>query len=143
MSHSLVITQFGKTPAPAAPQVHVVSSHHLPVKARPSYGALVLKHVRAHAVVYSRIAVVALVTVNIVLLGVHVVQANTYAVAGYQLTQLHNKIGKLEEENKKLTLQMAESNSIAQVESVMQSDNFVPVTTTQFIRTTPVHVSER
>jgi hypothetical protein len=71
---------------------------------------------------------------NVLMLATHVIQANRYAVKGYQITRLRNGIANLQEENKKLSLRLSENTSIVGVQQIMTEQRFVPVTVTEFIK---------
>lgn len=81
----------------------------------------------------------ALIFVNIALLLFHVVQANVYAVTGYEISEQRAGLQRLEETNKKLTLELAEAASMLKVnESVVAAQHFVPVTNSEYVQISKV-----
>lgn len=86
---------------------------------------------------------IVLVAANLVMLGLHVVNANKYAVKGYEVTKIREQISDLTEQNKKLTMKMSESVSIAEVQQSAMRSNFVPVTSVEFIKPPSTQVSRR
>lgn len=89
------------------------------------------------------LASIALIGLNIALLGVHVLRANRYAVKGYELTELRQRVSVLAAENKKLSLELAEQTSITRVREAAELSQFVPITAAEYIKPPASQVTQR
>lgn len=138
--HTFTISQFVPVKQQTG-KINVSSTVSTPIRSVKKL--VTVPRVALNPQAYLRAITAVLVVSNVVLLGIHIVRANAYAITGYEITGIRQKISTLTEENKKLSLRLAEGNSIAQVETTMKDQNFVPITTTEFIRPVPTKITQR
>jgi cell division protein FtsL len=69
-----------------------------------------------------------LVALNVAMFLTYLFSVNIQANTGYTVKQLQKRISEQETVNKKLTMQVAEANSIAAVQESADSSRFVPIT---------------
>lgn len=128
LSISKMLTMGHRTPQP------VVQSRTITSLASRRPQAVTRRVARVSRFNWLGLLAAVLVFGNVTLLGLHVVQANRYAVKGYEITALRNNIARLQEDNKKLSLRLSENTSIVGVQQVVAEKRFVPITVTEFIK---------
>lgn len=73
----------------------------------------------------------------------YVVSINSSSTSGYQITKLQKSVNGLVEENKKLTLQNAEINSMASINDAAWQSGFVPVTSMEYVQLSQSQLTQR
>jgi TRAP-type mannitol/chloroaromatic compound transport system permease large subunit len=81
------------------------------------------------------IASLALLAVNVVVLGMYFVGVNTYAGKGYEIRSLQSKLVALNEDQKKLNLKIAEQSSVLGLQTDFANAHYVPVSGATFLQT--------
>ena len=81
-----------------------------------------------------KVLVIFLAAINIALLFSYVLGVNNYASTGYEIKALQNKISALNQENKKLNLNISEKASVANYESELSQSGFTQVKGTTFLQ---------
>ncbi|MDE2311890.1 MAG: hypothetical protein KGJ93_02240 [Patescibacteria group bacterium] len=76
----------------------------------------------------------ALLALNAFLLMGYIVSANSYSAAGYEMKALQMQLAQLQEDNKKMNLQVSEASSVISVSSDFASAGFVQAGTPQFLQ---------
>lgn len=74
-----------------------------------------------------------LLALNLFLLVSYVINMNTSAAAGYEVSQIQKNIHALTEQNKKLNLQTSEVSSMLSLNSNLTDSHFVPANNPEFI----------
>ncbi len=75
-----------------------------------------------------------LAIVNVVVLFSYLLGINAAASTGYEMKKIQQKISILEEENKKLNLQVSEKSSIAGIQADFSGSGFVPVGQAKYLQ---------
>lgn len=78
--------------------------------------------------------VIFLAVLNAALLLAYILGVNNYASTGYKIKALQSKISALSQENKKLTLEIAERASVANLEIELSQSGFLVVKNAKFLR---------
>jgi hypothetical protein len=66
----------------------------------------------------------------------YLVQVNAFSTKGYEIHSLQVKISTLQEQNKKISIESSQLQSLNRIESAPQTATMVPVTQIGYIRTT-------
>lgn len=74
-----------------------------------------------------KIWVAALLIVNTALLFMYILGVNNYASTGFEIKSLQNIINQIDQENRKLTLQISERTSVASLQQELMGSGFVAV----------------
>lgn len=79
--------------------------------------------------------VFALLVLNVGLFVSYFFGINNFAAKGYEIKQLTTRVAKLEEQNKKMRVQVSESQASVATGQDYSALGYVPVTTVEFIKT--------
>jgi len=78
---------------------------------------------------------IAVMAALVLLLMNYVLGVNSYASTGYEIKKLETSLSSLNEENKKLSLRVSETSSVAGIQLELSDSNFVQVDSAKFLRT--------
>jgi hypothetical protein len=78
-----------------------------------------------------------LIVANLVLVMAYVYGVNRVASQGYEMKALQKRLAVLTEENKKISLKVAEAGSMVSIQSGFLSANFVPAGNLKFLQVPP------
>lgn len=77
--------------------------------------------------------VLGLAALNVILLFTYILGVNNYASTGYEIKALQDRISAISQENKKLTLEMAERTAVDSFESELTQSGFTVVKAVKFL----------
>lgn len=97
----------------------------------------------AKSSLFSRYGFIALAGLNIIMVVAYIVSINASAASGYEISSIQGRVATLEEQNKKLTIQNSEVDSMSAVQTDLSRLGFVPVTHAENIYTQPNQLTQR
>lgn len=75
-----------------------------------------------------------LVILNLALLFAYILGVNNYASTGYEIKALQNEINRINQENKKLNLQVSERTSVSNLQEELSQSGFILVKSAKFVK---------
>lgn len=134
----------GRTVKKEAAPVSGLSSHFKPQKARSvRTGRSASPAIRLGQRDLTKSLVYGLGALVLFMAVTYVISINSSSTSGYQITKLQKSVNGLVEENKKLTLQNAEINSMASINDAAWQSGFVPVTSMEYVQLSHSQLTQR
>jgi hypothetical protein len=115
----------------------------VPAKARTIATARRHSLVQSASFAWAQYGVYTLIALNVAMIAGYIVSINASAAAGYEITAMQRKVHVLQEDNKKLTLQNSEMDSMVSIHEDLSSRGYVPISNPQYISVAPHHLTQR